>query len=169
MHKYFLSSTLYFSWSADFTQRWRQRNSQFIFFIYFLFLPSFSFFILTSLCRLHVFLLFSVFLFFLPSFLFFYSLSVAGQSVSKNQLCDVIKIKDYPSLFYVFSFRLLLSSPSFFWRHIFFETLCSATSFFNFHLSYFSLILTFFLLSSFICLSQCICFYFPLTITTNYE
>ena len=43
----------------------------------------------------------------------------------KNQPHDVIKMRDYPSLFGGFSFSLLLSSPSFLWRHMadFWDTL----------------------------------------------
>ena len=45
--------------------------------------------------------------------------------MSKNQPCDVIKVKDYPSLFKGLSFPLLHSSSSFLCRHMadFWETL----------------------------------------------
>ena len=47
--------------------------------------------------------------------------------VSKNQPLDVIKIRDYLSLLYGFSFQLLLPSPWFLWRHMadFWDTLSS--------------------------------------------
>ena len=46
------------------------------------------------------------------------NVKVGMRKLLKNQTYDVIKMNDYPSLFYGFSFPLLLLSPSFLRRHM---------------------------------------------------
>ena len=47
-----------------------------------------------------------------------YNNKVGSWQCLKNQPCDVIKMRDYRSLFRSFYFPLFISSPSFLWRHM---------------------------------------------------